>query len=443
MKCVRNIAWPVARWSVVMARLSILALSLSTAEMSGAVAQTPLTPTFGGDFWDRPKLTGDWDGMRDQWAAQGFTIDFDTSYTLQGIPSGGISGPTNSLGNTLNGDLVFNLDTSKAGLWPGGDFKLRLEGRVGQSDLAKAGTVSPINAEALFPNAPGLLDQPVFGLTELTYTQFFSPNFGVSVGLLNTLEGDDNAIAGDARNNQSFFNLSFLMSGVEMAAAPSVSLGGGAVFIVSPDIIGSVSVLGSEETATTNPFTHWNGTTVTTQWTFKHQLGDEPGGQTVGFLDAIDKSVADIFLDPRIFIKNIIVNQAIPTTHANTWAFYYNGYQYIQGDQQKGWGPFLRAGVSDGNPNPVKWNIAAGIGGKGLIPGRDADGWGTGFYFIDMSKKGLLAALNIGNETGAEAFYNIAITPALHGTLDTQVVSSARPRQETAFVLGARLNLDF
>jgi porin len=381
--------------------------------------------------------------LRDQWAAHGFTIDFVTSYTLQGVPSGGLPGGNNSLGNTFNGDLVLNLDTGKAGLWQGGFFKLRLDGRVGQSDLTKAATVSPANAEALFPDAPGLLDQPVLGLTELTYTQFLSPNFGVFGGLLNTLDGDNNAIAGDARNVQSFFNLSFLMSPVEMAGAPNVSLGGGAVLIVSPDIFGTVTVLGSEETATTNPFTHWSGTTLSTAWTFKHQIDGQPGGQTFGFLDAIGKSRANILLDPRVFIANIIVNQTIPTTHANTWAFYYNGYQYIEGDEQKGWGPFLRAGVSDADPNPVKWNIAAGIGGKGLIPGRDADGWGAGFYFIDMSKKGLLAAINIGNEVGGEAFYNIAVTPAVHATLDAQLVSSARSRQDTAWILGGRLNLDF
>lgn len=36
---------------------------------------------YGGDFWSRPKLTGDWGGLRDRWAAHGITIDLDTAYT--------------------------------------------------------------------------------------------------------------------------------------------------------------------------------------------------------------------------------------------------------------------------------------------------------------------------------------------------------------------------
>ncbi|MGH8624902.1 MAG: hypothetical protein ACREYC_06410 [Gammaproteobacteria bacterium] len=32
-------------------------------------------PPYGGEFWSRPKLTGDWGGLRDRWAEHGLTID--------------------------------------------------------------------------------------------------------------------------------------------------------------------------------------------------------------------------------------------------------------------------------------------------------------------------------------------------------------------------------
>jgi porin len=67
----------------------------------------------------------------------------------------------------------------------------------------------------------------------------------------------------------------------------------------------------------------------------------------------------------------------------------------------------------------------------------------VGYYHIDLSDNGLLSAANLSAENGGEIYYNIAVTPALHATLDSQWVSSARPRQETAWVLAARFNLEF
>lgn len=418
-----------------------LLLSLLAAT-SPAIAQAPAS-SFGGDLWTRPKLTGDWGGVRDQWAAKGFTIDLDTVYTLQGVASGGLPGTSNDLGNTVNNNLVFNLDTGKAGFWPGGFLKLRLENRAGDSVIGKAGSLSPVDSAVLFPSSTGNADKSVLGLTELTYMQFFSPKFGVIGGLINGLDADDNAIAGDLRRNETFFNASFLASLVEIANAPNASLGGGVIFLPTPSVTGELLAFGTEETATRNPFDNWDGTTIATQWTFKHSLANAPGGQTVGFLDSIGRTRTDIFQDPRIFLRNLVAARSVPTADKNSWALYYNAYQYIAGDERRGWGPFLRAGLSDGDPNPVKWNIAAGLGGRGTFAGRDGDRWGIGFYHLGMSDKGLLGAADIGDESGGELFYNVALTPAVHATLDSQWVSSGRPRQQTAWVLGARLQLGF
>lgn len=439
----RHALWSLRRSCLVAPYLLGLALASSLSIAAGAAAQTPPAANFGGDVWSRSKLSGDWGGRRSEWAAKGFTIDPDATYTMQGVPSGGIPGADDNLGNTLHSQVVFALDTGKADLWPGGFFKLRLETRWGQSDISKAGTIAPVNTQALFPNSTGNLDKSVFGLTELTFTQFLSPKFAVFGGLLNALDADDNAIAGNARRNSTFLNEAFLLSPVETVGAPTVALGAGTVFIPTSAITGSFSVMGSQETATRNPFENWNGTTLATEWTYKYALAEKPGGIVGGFLYSIDKSRADIFQDPRLFLANLVATQSIPTTHRNTWAFYSNVYQYITGNEKHGWGPFLRAGLSDGDPNPVRWNMALGLGGKGLIPGRDADGWGAGLYYLKISNEGLLSAAHLDDEVGGEVFYNIAITPALHATLDSQWISSARPRQDTAWVLGARLNVDF
>jgi hypothetical protein len=89
------------------------ALPTSAQNQATDTASEPPALTFGGDFWSRSKLTGDWGGMRDGWAAQGFTVDLDVTYTLQGVTTGGIPNTGTPLGNTTLGDLVFGLDTQR------------------------------------------------------------------------------------------------------------------------------------------------------------------------------------------------------------------------------------------------------------------------------------------------------------------------------------------
>jgi porin len=71
-----------------------------------------------------------------------------------------------------------------------------------------------------------------------------------------------------------------------------------------------------------------------------------------------------------------------------------------------------------------------GIGGKGVIPGRERDRYGFGFYYIDVNNpklQGLFQTIKLlRDEYGFEAFYNIAITPWLLLTPDIQVIRGAQ-----------------
>ena len=114
----------------------LLAVALVTAQATpaSAEAEAPSAPprlVFSGDIQSRPKLSGDWGSSRDELAARGVTVDFDTIYTVQGVATGGIPNAGTTPGNTTLGILAVGLDTTKAQLWPGGLFSLRLEGRAG------------------------------------------------------------------------------------------------------------------------------------------------------------------------------------------------------------------------------------------------------------------------------------------------------------------------
>lgn len=412
----------------------------ASAPDKNAAPTAPAT-SFGGSLSERTKLTGDWGGFRDDLAKHGFTMDIDGLYTFQGVASGGTHADK-STGNLFWGDIALKLDTDKAGLWPGGFFKVRLEGRGGDNVQGAVGSLSPVNTYSLWPNVAGKYGDSAWAVTEVSYTQFFSESFGVTLGLLNTISGDSNSIAGSMLANDRFMNASFLYSPVATAVVPSVTLGGGLIFMPSKHVHGSVIVIGSTETAGYNPFDLYQGTSFGTEWTFKYELGERPGGITLGGVYSIDRPRADLGADARLFFSAIHAGTLLTTT-SDSWAIYMNGYQYLQGDEKKGWGLFGRLGFGDQNVNPVRFNMAAGLGGTSPLPGRETDRWGLGLYYIEMSNLSVLQALNLHHETGAEVFYNVALTPWAHLTFDAQVVAPVASRADTAVALGTRLVINF
>ena len=73
---------------------------------------------------------------------------------------------------------------------------------------------------------------------------------------------------------------------------------------------------------------------------------------------------------------------------------------------------------------------------------RPNDSWGIGAFYLGLSDEDLLEGLNVEEEVGAELFYNVAITPWLHVTPDVQVIDSALPRSDTAWVLSLRTHVE-
>ena len=74
-------------------------------------------PSYGGDFWSRSYLTGDWGGLRSKLADRGVQFESNLTQIYQGVVSGG-SHCTGRYSGSL--DMVLKLDFHKLGLWPGG-----------------------------------------------------------------------------------------------------------------------------------------------------------------------------------------------------------------------------------------------------------------------------------------------------------------------------------
>ncbi|MEC4747926.1 carbohydrate porin [Methylomicrobium sp. Wu6] len=449
------------------------ALAFSHAVQSG---ETPGGATYSGELFSRSTLTGDWGGVRNDMAEHGVTLDLNATHVTQHAASGGYDGsllsqfPGNRISQSFPrlketaSDAMFNMllkiDTGKAGLWPGGFLTVRGEGRVGDSLGIRTGGLMPSNGDALSPQVPNHANQEVLALTELTYAQFLSEKFGVAFGLMNVADGDKNEFAGNLRSRSQFMNVGMRISPVMGAVVPLLTTLGATVIIhPTKNIIGTAGFINAEETAGYNPFERNKGTTFLTEWQFKHTLAGLPGKQTFGFAYGFDRKKLDYGTDPRLHLASILRTGEAVKTNADIWALYYNAHQYIQGDSKGGWGPFVRAGVSDGHPNPVKWSVAFGLGGVGVGSWRPHDNWGIGGYALGASDEPTLNRLGIHDETGLEAFYNAAFTPWLHVTADVQYVNSALtganlpglghlpavilPGPKEAWVVGVRTNLDF
>jgi porin len=407
-----------------------------------ASSPEPAAP-YSGSIWERTTLTGDWGGFRNDLAAHGVTIALDTVYTFQGVAGGGFDrGNLHDTGNLFSGDLELTFDTGKMGLWPGGFLKVGFQGRGGDSPTSSGGII-PQNNDTLFPNVIGKGGQTAWALTQLNYTQFFSEKFAVFGGLLDLSGADANPITGTIGGTGGFLNTGMLMSLAEIATAPTVTLGGGILLLPTKNIQGTLSVVGTNETAGVNPFDNYEGTTFATEWTFKYDLGEHPGGVTLGAAYSVDHGRKDLASDPRLFFASALLSGQAITTNKDAWCIYWNGYQYLQGDEKKGWGVFGRAGFGDGDPNAVRFSFAAGFGGTSPFLNRDGDRWGLGMYYVDFSNLPVLESLRINHEIGGELFYNIALTKWAHLTLDAQVVDGAIQRADTAVVLGTRLVIDF
>lgn len=402
------------------------------------------------DAHPRTAPAGDTAEAPTAWEEHGVTIALDLTYTFQAVVGGGLEGPLfrafsdeSDIGNTVSASLLLGIDTEQAGFWSGGTLDVALDARAGRSALERAGTVSAIANDALFPNVVDRFDDEAFALTQLAYTHEIAAGWSVFGGLLNTAEGDANEIAGSALSNEHFLNSALLYSLVEDATVPHVALGGGVVFEPSEHVSGSLSVFGSSETAGEDPFEDWEGTTFSTEWTLRSEVRGLSGAQTYGFLYGIDASRTDIAADPRHVLGSVLLGVPVPTTEADTWAFYYNAHQLVVGDESEGWGPFLRFGLSDGDPNPVQWHLAGGLGGRVAWGGRSGDRWGAGAFWLEPSDEDLLRGLGIGSEIGGEAFYDLALTRWLQWTFDVQVIDSALPAVDTTWVLGTRFRLGF
>jgi porin len=423
-----------------------------STEKPASMAEAKPSPQgpYSGDIWHRSTLTGDWFGVRNDLAAKGITFDMSLTQVYQGVVGGGKEDAWKYGGR---GDLTFNVDTQKLGLWPGGFLTVEVEGNFGESVNNLTGAVLPVNTNQMFPLPSG----NNLNVPNVSFTQFFCPYAGVVLGKLATINptsGDMNEFA-HGKGDSQFMNTSLNFNPAILMTVPYSTLGAGLIVLPTKDlkeaIISFLAVQTNGEPNTPGfSDLHWNELSFVGEGRVRTDFFGLTGHQLVG---GVYSNKTFNSLDQN---RLIIETSGIEKKHGS-WAVYYNFDQYLYETKKgsgRGIGIFGRFGAADGNPNPVRFFYSLGVGGKGLIPGREFDQFGIGGYYADISNPKFTGSVEtitfLRNAYGFEAYYNVAITPWMQLTPDIQVIRPAQKeifasRKEvgTATVLGFRLQMLF
>ena len=337
-----------------------------------------------------------------------------------------------------HGDGYLTFNTGKMGLWEGGVFRLHAEGFAGALSPNLGGVLSPSNLGMKLPLSLSTEDLDV---TAISFSQKIGDNANLMIGKINTVD----LLAGDpffgGAGTTRFFNLAF--------AAPPTGL--------TPGV-----VMGGLLSLATPPFS----------WTL---MVYDPNDRTSDywpddlFADGVNVSMSSKYSTPIAGRTSSIALSGIystkdsvdlgqvllpaflqePGIKSGSWQAGIQFAHFLYENPAKpgdGWGLFLKAGISDGNPNPFQGTISGGIGGKSFFKCRPNDTWGLGYFYYNLSddlQDELDPLLKIDDEQGVELYYNLALTPWFILGFDLQYVNPGMGANKDAFIGGLRARIRF
>lgn len=421
--------------------LANAAPALITGINNGPVFGLP--GTVGGDFWSRTQLTGDWGGLRTDLAQKGVFLDVYSTSAFQSV-SGGLN-PGGAF--IQNVQVSLNVDTGRAGLWPGGILHVTAQARYGSqnADVFGAGTMVPTYYGSLFPGPD--LDSDIY-LTNLAIIQSFG-DFGFLGGMIPGLNVPDQTFFGNSwRTNfanfnfnknpmfSQFFNPQTITAMGSWSPDPSLSMALG-VF----DPYTDPTSLGDDAFKDVN---------IYAQVVKMFDVGGLPGQVLAGFNWSnqpklnLNKPFTVTELSSTGDLSGDVRSSSVSTNYEDSsWFVEANFAQYLyvktdpaaipgmlgSGQTLQGIGLLGRFGYAPAETVSTTAHASLALFAHGLWDKREGDSFGVGAYYNWLSddlKNGLstLSAgdISIDDEYGLEAFYNLALTPAVSVNLSYQHV---------------------
>ncbi|MGV7212579.1 carbohydrate porin [Bradyrhizobium sp. UFLA05-112] len=433
---------PVDPWQAVptkYASLANLAPGLFPFFNNGPVFGLPGTVT--GDIWNRTQLTGDWGGVRTDWARNGVFIDvYSTSY-YQNVTSGGLKTGGAFVQNT---QASLNIDTGRAGLWSGGLLHLTLQSRYG--DLP----ANTFTVGATTPQYMGLVLPDPLRPNDVLPAQFFitqslSKEISVLVGKVTVVDLADQTMFGN--NSKYYFaNFNFNKSPAALNYFNAVSWTAVGAWSPSPQLVVYGGVFDPNSRADNFADHAFDKVNLYLTAILSYTVGGLPGQFAPAF-NWSNKPKIDLASPFGSLTTPAAATQAVgallgaspfdglPANFKNeSWVAIANFSQYLyvvddatttsqklkSGEPIRGIGIFGRAGYGPQVTNPITNYASVALIAEGLYSGREYDSFGVGYYYnrISSNLKADITQLTLGtttasDESGIEVFYDFAVTPAI------------------------------
>ena len=436
-------------------------------------------PVFGipgtvtGSLPERTQLTGDWGGVRTDLAEHGWFFDAYPTSVYQNVMSGGLKTGDAFVQNV---QLSINLDTARAGLWPGGLFHFTVQSRYGDSpdNTFTAGSVLPQYTGLLLP-AP-LLSHNTYP-SEYVLLQGFGEHVSIVLGKLSDIFLPDRTLFANSYK-YDFANFNFLKNPMLANFYNPTALAALGVWRPAKSVAIRAGVLDPNSQPDNFADHAFDRVNVYVEPIVKYGIKSLPG-QVSGAYNWSNKPKINLE-SPFIAVPPAQRAQAVgallglaPTqglqTNFKDSSFFaiWNVSQYLfvkdepaeiakklgSGQLLRGIGVFGRGGVSPEASNRISRHASVAVFAGGLFDGRKYDGVGAGFYYDGTSSnlKSAITQLTAGraaarSEMGTEAFYDFAITPAVRVIPSYQYIwnpltAEVVTRQTRASVFLLRLTL--
>jgi porin len=398
---------------------------------------------------ERAQLFGDWGGARTVLAERGIIVDLQTTQFYQGITSGG---PADARGDWEYGgvgDAYITVVGEKFG-WKGFVAQIHAETRFGNSINSSVG-LAPPNYRLLFPP----VEPTVFAVTGYTFTQEIGDGWAASFGKFNV--GDLwNQIYRTGFGVDKFMNASLVLPLSLGRPITGYSIPGAALLKTKGrEVEGAFAIVDTKDYSTTFGVEDLfdRGATILGLWKFFHEVRGLPG--YVSILGAyntreftsIDPSSLIIIPGQGISLGEVSGSWGVNGLLSQTlWVDPDNAKRNVQ--------MFAQLGISDDNPNPLNWTGSVTLIADGVIPGRERDAFGVGYFYTGLSQnfKDLVSPvlsiaagedISLQDLQGVEVYYKFGLTPWLDVTADLQVVQPSINTFDTDVIASVRTKITF